>query len=277
MGTAAESSSTEHLTTGWEPDLDPGDTLVRHYTFGLAASAVSPVRALGGRVLESAGVIASDLGRPAAVHNAAVLTRPPGADGADGWDATLATIEAFYVDGTGQVYLFSPFPTPDLRDRGWHREGHPPLLVRPPGAPLPAVPADLTICEVTDRRGLTDFQRVVVDGFPFTDMQPFTPDAWLDERVLHLPGHRLFVGYVDGVAVTCGWVFVQHGLGVLVLGVTLPDYRGRGYWSAMLRRRLDCVGDRPVASLLSDDSRPIAERHYGFLPVVRFTAWRWHR
>jgi hypothetical protein len=55
---------------------------------------------------------------------------------------TLAAVGAFFDGhGTGEAYLWSAWPTPDLRSRGWVLEGHPPLLLRPPGGRRPAVPA----------------------------------------------------------------------------------------------------------------------------------------
>lgn len=259
----------DHLTTGWEPELDPGDTLVRHYVLALAAANLAPARAMGGRVLERDDVVAADLGVPNAVLNAAVLTHPPREAG---WEATLDTVEDFYAGGAGRVHLWSPWPTPDLRHRGWELEGHPPMLVRPPGRPLPSAPDDLEIREVADRRTLVDYKRVMVEGFPFDELRPFDPDGWLDERVLAMPDDEMYVGYADGVAVVSGWLRWHAGLGVLVLGATLPHARKRGYWTGMLRRRLERADGHVVASVFSDMSRPIAQ-HHGFLPVTRFTLW----
>jgi hypothetical protein len=260
----------EHLTTGWEPGLAVQDTLLRQYVFGLAETNLGIARAMDGRVLEADGVLAADLGVPNAVFNSAVLSRPP-REGE--WETTLEVVEEHFGGrGAGQVYLWSAWPTPDLRARGWQLEGHPPLLLRSPGLPLPIPGGDVEVREVVDRPGLTEFKRVIVEGFPFDDLQPFDPHAWLDERVLELPGHRMFVGYVDGEAATAGWVQIHGGLAVLVLGATLPRFRGSGCWSTMVRRRLEAAGDLPSASIFSDLSRPIAERH-GFLPMVRFTLW----
>lgn len=267
--TTTPASEPGHLTTGWEPDLDLDDTLLRHYVFALAASNLAPVTAMGGRALQRDDVIAADLGVPNAVFNAAVLTQPPVADTLD---ETLETVEDFYADGTGRVYLWSPWPTFDLRPRGWELDGHPPLLIRPPERPLPPAHDGLEIREVTDRASLMDFEQVLVDGFPFEELQPFAPGGWLDERLLELPDHQLFVGYADGAPVVSGWLAFHAGLGVLVLTATLPEARRRGYWTAILRQRLEAAQRRPVAAVFSDMSRPGAQR-YGFLPIARFTLW----
>jgi hypothetical protein len=41
----------------------------------------------------------------------------------------------------------------------------------------------------------------------------------------------------------------------------------------MVRSRLAAAPDLPAAALFSDDSRPGAERLFGFLPISRFTLW----
>jgi hypothetical protein len=126
----------EHLTDGWEPDLPVADTLLRRFLFNLAAFHEVPVAAAGGRVLRRDHLAAADLGRPAAMHNAATLLRPLPFDRAA---ETLDEVEGFFDGhGSGEAYLWSAWPTPDLRPRGWVLEGHPPLLLRTPGPARPA-------------------------------------------------------------------------------------------------------------------------------------------
>jgi hypothetical protein len=63
----------EHLTDGWEPDLPVSDTLLRRFLFNLAAFNELPAVAAGARVVRGDEFAAADLGRPAAMHNAATL------------------------------------------------------------------------------------------------------------------------------------------------------------------------------------------------------------
>lgn len=140
------------LRSGWEADTPVDDTLLRRYLHNAAESHAAPVQALGGRVLRRDDVVAADLGRPAGfVLNAAVALQPLDADLADG---VMGAVEAFYDGaGTGTVTLWSAWPTPDLRRRGWRLEGHPPLLARPPSAPTAvAAPEGFTIVEADDAR-----------------------------------------------------------------------------------------------------------------------------
>jgi hypothetical protein len=249
---------TEHLTDGWEPDLPVGDTLLRRFLFNLAAFHEVPVRAAGGRVLRRDEFAAADLGRPAAMHNAATLLRPLPFDRPG---PTLDAVEAFFEGGDhGEVYLWSAWPTPDLRPRGWVLEGHPPLLVRPPGnQSVPPPP-------------LRDWERVAVDGFPYRELQPYHPGALLADGVLAEERLRLWVGYEQDRPVCAGSLFVDAGVAAFSLGVTLPSARRRGYWAAMAGVRLVEAPGLPAVGVFSDMSRPGAEA-LGFLPVVRFTLW----
>jgi hypothetical protein len=155
--------SGEHLTDGWEPDLPVGDTLLRRFLFNLAAFHELPAVAAGGRVARHDDFAAADLGRPAAMHNAATLLRPLPFDRAG---EILDAVEEFYGGhghghghGHGEVYLWSAWPTPDLRPRGWVLEGHPPLLFRPPGGgPIPPVPPGLRVERVGGVGGLRDWE-----------------------------------------------------------------------------------------------------------------------
>jgi hypothetical protein len=262
------------LTTGWEPDTPVADTLLRRFVFALAESWEPTVAAMGGRVQRCAEFALTDFGRPAGFGNTVTLLQPLPPGDADRADAVLDEIEASVGGGSGVVYLMSAWPTPDLRARGWELAGHPPFHLRPP-APLPVapLPGGLRIAPMVDAAGVRDVDRVLVDGYPFADLQPWRPGALFDERVLAAEGPHLEVGYLDGQAVTVGARHVAHGLVVLVLGVTLPEARHRGCWAAMVRSRLAAAPDLPAVALFSDDSRPGAERLFGFLPITRFTLW----
>ena len=261
----------EHLTDGWEPDLPVSDTLLRRFLFNLAAFNELPAVAAGARVLRRPDLAAADLGRPAAMHNAATLLRPLVYDRAG---ETLEVVEGFYDGhGSGEAYLWSAWPTPDLRQRGWVLEGHPPLLLRPPGGPPPPpVPPGLRAERVTGVGGLRDWERVAVDGFPYRELQPYRPGVLLDERVLADERLRLWVGYEGDRPVCMGTLFVDAGVAAFSLGVTLPEARRRGYWAAMAGVRLLEEPDLPAVGIFSDMSRPPAEA-LGFLPLLRFTLW----
>jgi hypothetical protein len=255
------------LTTGWEPDTPVDDTLLRRFVFAMAAAWEPAVRAMGGLVHRSAEFALADFGRPAGLGNAVTLLQPLPPDPAPVLDA----VEADISGGTGAVALISAWPTPDLGALGWRLLGHPPLHLRPPG-PLPAAdpPPGLVVRTVTDATGARDFEHVMIEGYPFPGVAPGT---LFDERILAATSPRLEVGYIDGRAVTAAARHIAHGLVLLAFGTTLRDARHRGCWAAMVRSRLADRTDLPAAALFSDDSRPGAERLFGFLPITRFTLW----
>lgn len=260
------------VETGWRNDTPVGDTYVRRYVCNLAMSWCAAAHAMEQRTLRRDAFAAADFGRPTGLFNAVTLTRPLLGD--DLHDA-LDEIEAFYAAGTGAVHLWSPWPTPDLTDRGWELEGHPPMLLRPPSGPVEVdAPDDLRIQRVTDAAGVDDWCRVAVDGFPLEEVTPYHTGDLLDERILRDDRWRLFVGYADDAPVCIGTLFVEYGLGHFFLAVTRPQTRGRGYYGAMSRRRITEVPDLPLAAVFSDMSRPPAETRLGFLPITRFTLWR---
>ena len=259
-----------HLITGWELEVPVGDTLLRRFVNAWAESLAGPVAAVGGHLEHRDGVVVGDLGRPGAYYNGATLLRPPVPDK---WGTVLDEVEELLLAGSGggDVFLWSAWPTPDLRRRGWQLEGHPPLLYRPAGGPLPPA-GDLQVRRVSDAAALADWERVAVDGYPLGDLAPWRPGVLFDARMLASP-LRLWVGYADGRPVGAAASYVAHGLHVLALGVVLSEARRRGYWQALLRARLADLDGLPSAGLFSDLSRPGAERN-GFLPISRFTLWR---
>lgn len=262
-----------HLTDGWEPEgeLDAGDTVVRRFLLHLAEYYGSTARANRGRVHRHDEFVIADSGRPASFFNSTVVLRPV-PDG--GWADVLDEVEAFHDGhGTGDHYLWSVWPTPDLTDRGWELEGHPPLMVRQPGGDLPPPAEDLDIRRVGDAEALADWENVAVTGFPLDDLLPFRPGIVFDERILDDDRWRFWVGYHHGSPVAIGTQFVSHGFSQLALGVTLSEARGHGFWYALVRERLLAEPGLVSGSVFSDDSRPGAER-LGYLPIIRLTLWR---
>ncbi|MGD9528555.1 MAG: hypothetical protein AB7V44_17355, partial [Pseudonocardia sp.] len=165
------------LTTGWEPDTPVEDTLLRRFVFAQAAAFEPVVAAMGGAAWRTDAYAVADLGRPAGLGNAVTLLRPLPPDPED----VLDGIEAAVGSGTGAVYLLSAWPTPDLHPRGWQLAGHPPMHLRP-AAPLPdALPVPgLRIERVRAAAALRDAERVIVDGYPFADLQPYRTGALFD-------------------------------------------------------------------------------------------------
>jgi GNAT superfamily N-acetyltransferase len=255
------------LENGWEPDTPPADSLLRQFVFNQAATSVLPVVAMGGRVLRRDHVVAADLGRPAGFANSAVLLQPPTGGGLAG---TLGELDRFYRDGSGEVLLWSAWPTPDLRPSGWRLEGHPPLLVRPVGGELPAT--ELEIEPVRDAAALRVYEQTAIRGFPMPELAQAPPGSLLDERVLGDERLRFWLGRLGGEPVGTAATTLDSGLNGVALIVTLPEARRRGVGTALTWRAALADPTRPAALLASDLGRGVYER-MGFLPLLRFTLW----
>jgi hypothetical protein len=258
---------TAYLTSGWEPDLADDDSIclrwLRHFSAQLAAFA----EAAGGWVVRDERYLLADHGRPASFFNGAVLLAPWSDDAAFG--AVVDEIEARTAGGAGAFSLWSIWPTPDLRARGWELDGHPPLLVRPPA---PAVLDGPLPDPVRTAAELAAWERVVVRGYPMDDLQPFRPGTLAAPALLDDPRLRFWTSSEGGAPVTASAQFVAHGLAGFAMGVTLPAHRRAGHWARHVQLRLALEPDLWHVGVFSDHSRAGAERA-GFTPVVRHTLW----
>jgi hypothetical protein len=265
-------ATTPRLTTGWEPDLPDADSLslrwLRHWSDQCAAFAT----AAGGTVVEDERYVLADYGRPASYFNAAVLLTPQ-PDPRD-LHALLDEIESRTARGTGEIYLWSLWPTADLRPRGWTLDGHPPLLVRPPTAtaPLPTITEDEEPARVRSAAELVEWERVAVEGYPMTDLQPSRAGALAGPALLDDQRFRFFATYRAGRMVAISAQFVSRGVAGFALGVTLPSARRARHWMRHARTRLHTEPDLWQVGVFSDHSRAGAER-LGFVPVTRHTLW----
>ena len=77
----------------------------------------------------------------------------------------VARLDAFYAGQPGGPWLiWSAWPTPDLSAYGMQLMGHPPLMIRLPGA-LPSAPPELRIIEAHDDATLRDLDSVMIHGY----------------------------------------------------------------------------------------------------------------
>ena len=254
----------EHLTHGWEPELDAGDSLLRQFVLANADRNEYLASWSGGRHERWPDLAAADPASPVLFDNAAVLLQPPAyVDLAD----VVRRLIAFYPPDRHFVFL-SPWPTPDLTGHGLELMGHPPFMVRPPGGTAPALPAGLELVPVTDKRTLDDFVRTLVTAYPMpgADGTPLS-----DARVLDGP-IRLFVGYVDGQPVATSGARLGHGIVDVEWVATLPGYRGRGIGAALTWAATLTNPAEPATLIASDDGQPVYEA-MGYLRLMRLTLW----
>jgi hypothetical protein len=262
-----------HLRAGWEPDIPESDSILRRFLINWTASIEAHGIPLGGRSLRRDDLAAVDVGRPAGGENTATLLAPLFHDGVD---EVMSALDAFYGFTTGAtsgtVYLFSPWPTPDLRPHGWDLSDYPLFMLRPPGGTLPAPPDELRIEEVRDQRALKACEVAIVRGFPLPEVEArgpgaaFSPDLLADERV------RLWVGWHEGKPVSAAVAFVAAGTVNITLVATVPEARRRGFGAALTWRATLADPTLPALLLASAEGRHVYE-HIGYLSLFRFTLW----
>jgi hypothetical protein len=254
----------DHLTHGWEADLDAGDSLLRRFVLATADRGESVALMIGGQAVRTEAFSASDPASPVIFDNAAVLLQPP--EYLDLNDAVHSILD-FYPPERHFV-LLSPFPTPDLSSFGLQLMGHPPFMYRPAGGQAPPVPTGLEIRDVVDAEGLATFLRTLVEAYP---MPGGERSALGDTRVLEQP-IRLFVGYLDGVPVATAGARIGHGVNDVEWVSTRLEARGRGIGAAITWAATLAEPTLPAVLIASDDGQPVYEA-MGYVRLLRLTMW----
>jgi hypothetical protein len=254
----------EHLTHGWEPDVEVGDSLLRRFLHATAERVAFTAGVAGGDVLRADDVVLGDAGSPAPYDNGAVLLQPPGVcDVAD----VVRRLDAAVPPTRGFV-LLSAWTLPDLTPHGFELLGHPPLMFRPAGGGRPTTPAELEITEVRSDAELAAFARALTDGYPMPggDEGPFARNEVLDGPL------RLYLGTVDGAPVATAGACVAHGLNDVEWVSTMPGARRRGYGEALTWAATFADRSLPSALIASDLGQGVYRR-IGYLPLLRMTMW----
>lgn len=255
------------------------DSLLRRFLANWTDSIEAHAAPLGGRVLrrDNLDLATVDLGRPSFGGNVATLLAPLFAEDAAEIAGVLADFYGFSTrtgtgTGTGTVFLFSAWPTPDLRPHGWTLLGYEPLMLRPAGGSPPAPPPGLRIEEVRDEAALRAFELAVVRGFESEDLAAQGPGAVFGAAVLADDRCRLWVGWADGQPVCGAFSFVAAGITNVTIVAIVPAARRRGHGAAVTWQATLAEPTLPALLLATDDGRPVYER-MGFLPLFRFAVW----
>lgn len=266
-----------HLRAGWEADTPITDSLLRQFLVNWTLAIEAQGKPFNARTLRRDDLAAVDVGRPSVGANVATLLAPLYSEDVD---EVVATLDDFYRfargEETGAVYLFSPWPSPDLRPHGWTLVDHQPLMLRPAGGALPPSPPGLRIEEVHDERALRGFETAIVDGFPVSELAGYAPGAAFNVGMLADERQRLWVGWEGDQPISAASAFVAAGVNNVTLVATLPEARGRGYGAALTWRATLADPTLPALLLATDEGRPVYER-LGYLSLFRFTLWARNR
>jgi GNAT superfamily N-acetyltransferase len=257
----------EELTTGWEPSVDPQDSLVRGAVLAHASWAVAQARALGRSWRDEPSWAGGKSGDRGAMTNLVVLKQPL-VDLAD----VVAQVDELF--GPGVPFLFvSPWPTPDLRPLRLNLVGHPPLMLwLPPADDVPAS-TGLDVRWVSDAAGLADAERVLVEGYPMPELQPFTPGGLYALALLGDGATRIAVAYDDdGAPAATAAAHSANGMSLVEAVAVLPSARGRGAGAAVTAAATTAFAGQPAVLLASDDGQPVYQR-LGYHRIERWTVW----
>jgi len=143
------------------------------------------------------------------------------------------------------------------------------------GAPPPV---DLVLREVRDRVDLERIGELEAAAWGHSG-ESWYPAALEQELAADPASLAVLVAEADGLAASAGWVRFPSGTDFATLwgGATLPAWRGRGIYRALVRRRAALAAERGRRYLEVDasaDSRPILER-LGFRAVTQTRPYVW--
>lgn len=252
----------EILTTGWEPDLEANDSVLRNYLATLEDRLRTIAAASDAPTLTTEHAFFVDLDS-AYVFDNIVVTR--GFLDPDQMSQVIADAHEFFPDDRTWT-LQALAPSHDLRSHGLAALGHPPLMYRPAGSPANPGPANVEIRAVETADDLRDFERTLTRAYPLPE-----GSAVVQPSVLRA-GFRGFVGYVDGVPVATAGSHTAHGLTEVEWVSTLPSHRGRGLGAALTHAATTVDPGVPAVLVASDDGRPVYER-LGFVALLRLSIW----
>lgn len=181
----------------------------------------------------------------------------------------MARIIGFFEGSPGAGYeLWSVWPTPDLEGFGFEAESVP-AMAREPGGEAPPVPPELDLTEVTDEEALREVESLVAEAF---GMKPVEPWSVFGRELLGSGIIRVWLGRVDGQAVTSAVAHPGNGVVGVYAVATREDARGHGYgaaatWAATLSRP-----DLPAVLQASEMGVPVYSK-MGYRQIGTVAVW----
>ena len=263
-----------NMRAGWEPDTPSSDSILRGFLTNWSNLTETEIAAHGGQSLIRDDLAAFDVGRPAGFANIILFLTPFFPEGTDEIATTLDDFFGFTCgDKTGEVYIFSPWLTPDLRPAGWSLMGHPPIMLRAAGGEMPSLPDGLRIEEVRTESSLHAFEQVVIRGFPLEELTSFSPGSVFSTAILDNERTSLWLGWDCEQPVSAALTRVDEGINHVHLIATVPEARRRGFGTALTWQATLTDPSLPSVLIASDEGRLVYEK-MGYLSLFRFTGWR---
>ncbi|HEU4948984.1 MAG TPA: GNAT family N-acetyltransferase [Kribbella sp.] len=254
----------EHLTTGWEPDLPPGDSLVRRAVLVHASWVVEGARRAGKPWYDDPTWAGGFLGDRGAFTNLVMLKQPVD---------PIAVLAEVHEQLPAEVpYLFlSAWPTPDLRPSGLGLVGHPPLMARFPQTVTEPPTTDLELRRVDGAAMLAEAERVLVEGYPLPELQPFRAGALLDPALLDGPS-AIWVGYDGEEPLATATAHDAAGVTLVENVAVMPAGRGRGAGAALTWAATTYRPEQAAVLIASDAGQPVYDR-LDYVRIERWTVW----
>ena len=232
---------------------------------------------VGGRVTEGSGFVATDLGRPAGLQNSVVLLTPLQSGNVA---SLMASLDAFFGFGTaadaGAVYLFSPWPVPDISGYSWEYVEAMPLMMRSPSIAAHAMPTNLQVIEVQTGTDLRHFEQVMIEGFPVPELKGLPAGSAFGPALLRDSNFRFFVGWHDGLPVTASATYVAQGMVHLIFLATIPGKRGNGFGSAVAWEATLANSVLPAMLMASEDGLRVYPK-LGYRQLCEMPLWKHER
>ncbi|UWZ34063.1 GNAT family N-acetyltransferase [Dactylosporangium roseum] len=187
---------------------------------------------------------------------------------ADPSGGDLSELIALVRQGTGRrVMVEDAYGSVDMSPLGLAARQLP-IMIRHPGAPLPAPSVPVT--RVTSADDLRTAERIVVDGFALEHFQPYRPGVVFPPALLDRV--ELFLAAIDGEPAGACLVNPDAAAVGIYWVTTMPEFRSRGVGRAIMHEVLTRFDSRPVTLTATRSGRRLYES-LGFDRIAAATWW----
>jgi GNAT superfamily N-acetyltransferase len=257
----------EDLETGWSATTPPGDTIESDFLRAWAERIADFARAGNVPLVDDDTLTVPVFSTRTFWGNLGVVRRP------DRTAADIAGRLRASLPAGAPIALVSPWSGVDLSAAGLVDDGHPPLMIRPPGPPSEpmGIPAGVQLAEVTDDDALAEWERTLIQAYP-------TPGAEIEPPLTLFPSGilggrtRFWTAFRDGHPVGVAAGHAGHGVVEIEFVATMESERGRGVGRALTWAATEMDLTVPAVLVASDPGRSVYES-LGYLTTRRWTFW----